>query len=274
MLKQRVITAIILLVGFLGALFYLPDVIWVGLVIGIVLIGVSEWARLAKYARTDTYIYLCLSLILMLALVWFYVSSPTYTDFLHLIIYGVAAVLWILIVPAWMIGSWQVRQPLLMALIGWMLLIPTGLAMVDLRVQSPWLLLCIMSVVWMADIAAYFTGRKFGKHKLAPSISPGKSWEGVGGALLGVSLYVLILIWASGFLATQQMYLGILFLAAWITVGFAVIGDLFESAIKRQAGVKDSGAILPGHGGLLDRIDALTSTLPITAGVLLLQRLI
>lgn len=274
MLKQRVITAIILLAGFLGALFYMPDLLWVGLIIGIVLIGVYEWARLAKYSSSGTDIYLCLSLLLMLAVVWVNISYPTYSEFLHLVVYALAGGLWVLIVPAWMIGGWQVRQPLLLALIGWVLLIPTGLAMVDLRVQSPWLLLCIMSIVWMADIAAYFTGRKFGKHKLAPGISPGKTWEGVGGALFGVSLYVLILIWASWLPASQQMYPGILFLAVWIIVGFAVIGDLFESAIKRQAGVKDSGAILPGHGGLLDRIDALTSTLPITAGVLLLQRLI
>jgi phosphatidate cytidylyltransferase len=128
-----------------------------------------------------------------------------------------------------------------------------------------------MGLVWVADISAYFAGRRFGKNKLAPSISPGKTWEGVAGAMLGVSVYVL-LVWFN----TSFEYRGVLpylVLASWWWVGLAVIGDLFESAIKRQAGVKDSGALLPGHGGLLDRIDALTSTLPLAALVILMQQI-
>jgi phosphatidate cytidylyltransferase len=144
--------------------------------------------------------------------------------------------------------------------------------MMDLRENSPWLLLGIMVLVWVADSAAYFSGRKFGKHKLAPSISPGKTWEGVAGALLGVSVCVL-LAWGFGGYLHLFMFLPVILLASWCWVGLAVIGDLFESAVKRQAGVKDSGALLPGHGGLLDRIDALTSTLPLAALALLLQRL-
>ncbi len=274
MLKQRVITAIILAIVFLSALFFLPPTAWVALMVLMVLYGLLEWARLAKFSSTATYIYLGLSLLLTLAIVWVNISSPAQVESLHMIIYGVSAVLWVAVVPAWMIGGWQVRQPQLMAVLGWMLLIPTGLAMVDLRQQDAWLLLSIMGLVWMADIAAYFTGRKFGKHKLAPSISPGKTWEGVAGALVGVTLYVLVLGWASGFFELQTTLLGMVLLSAWLGVGFSVIGDLFESAIKRQAGVKDSGTILPGHGGLLDRIDALTSTLPIAAGVLLLQKIL
>jgi len=157
-------------------------------------------------------------------------------------------------------------------LAGWAVLIPTGLAMMDLRENSPWLLLGIMVLVWVADISAYFSGRKFGKHKLAPSISPGKTWEGVIGALLGVSVCVLLAWGLSGY-GHLVMFLPVILLASWCWVGLAVIGDLFESAVKRQAGVKDSGALLPGHGGLLDRIDALTSTLPLAALALLLQRL-
>ncbi len=274
MLKQRVITAIILAIVFLSALFFSPPTAWVALMVLMVLYGLLEWARLAKFSSTATYIYLGLSLLLTLAIVWVNISSPAQVESLHMIIYGVSAVLWVAVVPAWMIGGWQVRQPQLMAVLGWMLLIPTGLAMVDLRQQDAWLLLSIMGLVWMADIAAYFTGRKFGKHKLAPSISPGKTWEGVAGALVGVTLYVLVLGWASGFFELQTTLLGMVLLSAWLGVGFSVIGDLFESAIKRQAGVKDSGTILPGHGGLLDRIDALTSTLPIAAGVLLLQKIL
>jgi phosphatidate cytidylyltransferase len=161
---------------------------------------------------------------------------------------------------------------MLMALVGWVVLIPTGLAMLDLRTGHPMWLLGMMGLVWIADIAAYFTGRKFGRHKLAPSISPGKTWEGVAGAMLGVSICV-VLAWISSPYSAQIIFLPSLLLASWCWVGLAVIGDLFESAIKRQAGVKDSGALLPGHGGLLDRIDALTSTLPLAALALLLQHL-
>ena len=235
MLKQRVTTAIILLLLFLSALFMLPAPGWIALVIVVVMQGTSEWTRLAKLAGRRSHVY------------WW-------------------------LTPFWLWMGWQVRNPLMMAPVGWAVLIPTGLAMIDLRENSPWLLLGIMVLVWVADIAAYFSGRKFGKHKLAPSISPGKTWEGVIGALLGVSACVL-LAWSFSDYSRLIMFLPAILLASWCWVALAVIGDLFESAVKRQAGVKDSGALLPGHGGLLDRIDALTSTLPLAALALLLQRM-
>jgi phosphatidate cytidylyltransferase len=130
----------------------------------------------------------------------------------------------------------------------------------------------MMGLVWVADIAAYFTGRKYGKRKLAPSISPGKTWEGVMGAMAGVSICIVVGFFFSGYLHWYK-FLPTVLLAACCWVALAVLGDLFESAIKRQAGVKDSGSLLPGHGGLLDRIDALTSTLPLAALMLVLQKL-
>jgi phosphatidate cytidylyltransferase len=167
-----------------------------------------------------------------------------------------------------------------MGMVGWIVLLPTGLAMMDLRAINlsgpwgpwgPWVLLFVMTVVMVADISAYFTGKRFGKNKLAPAISPGKTWEGVFGAMVGVTLYVIVVGWVSGHLQ-YPVFPGII-VAGWWWVALAVIGDLFESAVKRQAGVKDSGALLPGHGGLLDRIDALTSTLPFAGIALILQRL-
>ncbi len=152
------------------------------------------------------------------------------------------------------------------------MLIPTGLAMMELRQHSPWLLLGIMALVWVADSAAYFVGRKFGRNKLAPSISPGKTWEGVIGALFAVSIYVVV-IWSFSSYQRYYAYIPNILIASWCWVGLAVLGDLFESAVKRQAGVKDSGSLLPGHGGLLDRIDALTSTLPIAAMAMLIQKI-
>ncbi len=275
MLKTRIVTATILLALFLLALFFLPPLGWAALVIVMVMQGTAEWARLSLLSGKAASVYWWLTLALMLLIVGLNMQYPGQTGVLHLLIYGVSALLWIFVVPAWLISGWQMRQPLLMALTGWAVLIPTGLAMMDLRAQNPSLLLALMGLVWVADIVAYFAGRRFGKNKLAPSISPGKTWEGVIGALLGVSVYVLLLAWLawiSGLFTLRQM-LPSLLLASWWWVGLAVIGDLFESAIKRQAGVKDSGALLPGHGGLLDRIDALTSTLPLAALVILLQRL-
>ena len=273
MLKSRVITAIILLVLLLLALFVLPDSGWVTLVIVMVLQGSAEWAKLSKLSGRKATLFWLLALVMMLGLVWFDARHPSdQQTSMHLLVYAVSALLWLIVVPTWMIASWKVEQPILMALVGWSVLIPTGLAMLDLRASSPspWVLLFVMCLVWVADIAAYFAGRKFGKNKLAPSISPGKTWEGVAGAMLGVSVYV-VMVWSFNPNFAQREVLPVLLLASWWWVGLAVIGDLFESAIKRQAGVKDSGALLPGHGGLLDRIDALTSTLPLAALVILLQ---
>ncbi len=274
MLKQRVITALILLALFLSALFFLPTPGWVVLVIVMVMQGTSEWARLAKLSGKAANGYWWLTLAVMIGIAWFDAShTSTYQPMPHLLVYAVSVLLWLVVVPVWLMSGWQVRQPLLMALTGWALLIPTGLALMDLRAANPWWLLGMMGLVWVADIAAYFAGRKFGKTKLAPRISPGKTWEGVIGALLGVAVYVPLVIWLGGLPGSAYQALPVLTLVAWVWVGLAVLGDLFESAIKRQAGVKDSGALLPGHGGLLDRIDALTSTLPLAALAMMLQKL-
>ena len=273
MLKARVITAVILLALLLAALLALPPFAWAALIVAMIMQGAVEWSRLSGLTGRKANLYWVLTLLLMLGLLWTDADAAGAQQvYIHLSVYAVSALLWLVIVPTWLMAGWKVRQPLLMALTGWAVLIPTGLAMLDLRAASPWMLLFVMCLVWVADIAAYFAGRRFGKHKLAPSISPGKTWEGVAGALLGVSVYVL-LVWSFSPHFPYREMLPMLLLASWWWVGLAVIGDLFESVIKRQAGVKDSGALLPGHGGLLDRIDALTSTLPLAAMAMLLQEL-
>jgi phosphatidate cytidylyltransferase len=273
MLRQRVITAIILLVPFLSALFLLPALGWAALVTLMVQQGVAEWARLAKLPGPAASVYWWSTLAVMACIIWFGESAArAHILMLHFVIYAVSTLLWVIVVPAWLIAGWQVRQPLLMALAGWAVLIPAGVAMLDLRAANPWWLLAVMGLVWVADIAAYFAGRRFGKNKLAPAISPGKTWEGVAGALAGATVYALLVAWASGLYSLYHLLPGLL-LASWWWVGLAVIGDLFESAVKRQAGVKDSGELLPGHGGLLDRIDALTSTLPLAALAMMLQKM-
>ncbi len=273
MLKQRVITAIILFALFLAALFGLPTVGWQALILVVMWQGAVEWARLSGLKGRAATAYWLITVAVMVGVLWFDRSTaPHWQNLLHLAWYAVAVLLWVLVVPAWLMLGWRPRVAWLMGLVGWAILLPTGLAMLDLRAFSPWLLLFVMTVVMVADISAYFTGKRFGKNKLAPSISPGKTWEGVLGAMLGVSLYVIVVGWASGLFRHYALFPGVV-VAGWLWVALAVIGDLFESAVKRQAGVKDSGALLPGHGGLLDRIDALTSTLPFAGIVLILQRL-
>jgi phosphatidate cytidylyltransferase len=273
MLKQRIITAIILFILFLAAVFTLPSLGWTILVGLMIWQGAAEWARLSNLAGRTVIAYRVATLLLMLGMLYFDTRmADEGVQLPHLFWYVASVLLWVAIVPAWMILGWQLHNRWLMGLVGWVVLLPTGLAMLDLRSTSPWLLLGVMFVVWLADTAAYFSGRKFGKHKLAPSISPGKTWEGVFGAVVFVTIYVSVIGWSTGLIKSYPMFAGIIVIS-WFWVALSVMGDLFESAIKRQAGVKDSGTLLPGHGGLLDRIDALTSTLPFVALVLILQKL-
>lgn len=273
MLKSRVVTAVALLAILLLALFFLPPLLWAGLVVLMVMQGATEWSRLSKLEGRSATLYWSLTVVMMAGLAWAHLYlAQDLRLVLQLIVYSLSALLWLVVVPSWLIAGWKVTSIYLMALVGWAVLLPTGLAMMDLReiAPAPWLLLFVMGLVWVADSAAYFAGRRFGKNKLAPSISPGKTWEGVSGAILGVSVYV-VLVWSFSPLFSERQILPPLLLTAWWWVVLAVMGDLFESAVKRQAGVKDSGALLPGHGGLLDRIDALTSTLPLAALALLFQ---
>ncbi len=273
MLKQRVITAIILAIVFLGALFTLPAAGWSVLVGLVMMQGAWEWSKLAKMSRSIAVGYVGLLLLTFVAVLWMYANfQPQQKYAVQIFVYGAATVFWVLVVPAWFKGGWKPQNFWLLGATGWMVLLPTGMAMLDLFAETPqpWWLLGVMGMVWMADISAYFTGRKFGKNKLAPNISPGKTWEGVAGAMLGVMLYMAIVMVASGM--TQRYSLLVFAIIGVAVVALSVMGDLFESAIKRQAGVKDSGTLLPGHGGLLDRIDALTSTLPLAALMLILTR--
>jgi len=146
--------------------------------------------------------------------------------------------------------------------IGWLVLLPACLSLYQLRAMDPLLLLGFMGVVWVSDSVAYFIGRAYGKHKLAPRISPGKTWEGVAAALIGVLVYALIWFYS---VHKDQALVGWLIPLLLLLAVLGIVGDLYESLLKRQAGVKDSGTILPGHGGVLDRIDALLPVLPVAA---------
>lgn len=261
MLKLRIITAICLLLFFLSALFFLPAILWGMLLLGMTIVASREWCTLGQFNAKQTLVYLIITTLLGGELLFVLSEvvnvSPITTDIAWP--YVVSLLFWVLIVPIFLTLSKPVRNTAMMMLIGWLVLLPILLAMYQLRAIDPMILLIFMSVVWISDTAAYFAGRKFGKHKLAPQISPGKTWEGVIGALLAVLCYAMAIGYYLG--GTVSFVVMLAFTAIGLAI-LGIIGDLFESQLKRQAGVKDSGTILPGHGGVLDRIDALTSTLP------------
>ncbi len=257
MLKTRVLTSMVLMAGFLSAVFLLPAIYWAFLMLVFISIAFWEWAGMAAFKRSWRIIYVASIAILgtVVALAD-NLAMPALQPQVMFYSILLAVFFWLILTPAWLIARFEIRQPLMLALIGLVILFPTWLALVSMRDISPWLLLMVMGAVWIADSAAYFTGKRFGKRKLAPKISPGKTWEGVFGAWLAVSIYGLILCISMSL--TYWVIVGLL----GITV-LSIMGDLLESLIKRQAGVKDSGTLLPGHGGILDRIDGLTSSLPL-----------
>jgi phosphatidate cytidylyltransferase len=270
MLRARIITAIIVLCLFLAALFYLSAVFWMVLLLALTAAGAWEWSRLARLSLTSSIIYLLFTVFLageLLFVLGNAVKVNPYTPVFEPV-YFASLAFWILYVPWFLRTKYRIVNPPVLALMGWLVLLPTSLALYQLRAIDPLLLLGFMSAIWISDTAAYFSGRAWGRRKLAPSISPGKTWEGVAGALAAVLIYALLWSNSSGSEARASLLVPLLLLL----VAMGIIGDLFESLMKRQAGVKDSGNILPGHGGILDRIDALTSTLPLAIlSLLILQ---
>jgi phosphatidate cytidylyltransferase len=254
MLKARVVTALFLVAGFLAVLFLMPAPAVASVFAIIAALAGWEWAGLMKVGRRSRIVFGGFVLLSCLLL-----SVQPTTGFP--LLWLVATFFWLLITPFWLARRWQLGC--MGYVVGWLLLVPTWAALVDLHGRSPLFLLAVMALVWVADIAAYFTGRAFGRRKLAPAISPGKTWEGVAGACVSVIAYGL----AVSFVLPQVQSVDRLALAGFLLLltAFSVVGDLFESLIKRQAGMKDSSQLLPGHGGILDRIDSQTSTLPLVA---------
>jgi phosphatidate cytidylyltransferase len=170
--------------------------------------------------------------------------------------FGISALFWVLAAPLWLWQGVRDTQRALLAVAGFIVIVPAALALATL---GPAEILAVLVLVWIADTAAYFVGRAYGRRKLAPSISPGKTWEGAAGGFAGALVYAMALAFFRG-----QPWWAYVAIAAVLAM-LSIVGDLFESAAKRQAGVKDSGTMLPGHGGLMDRIDSATATLPICA---------
>jgi phosphatidate cytidylyltransferase len=258
----RMLTAAVLLAVFLPSVLLAPGWLWALLVSAAIMVGAHEWARLSQFPGSLPVIYAALVGLIALGLSFLTAADAHATQ---AALFVLAALFWIVLAPLWLSFGWQGRSVFIRAAIGLTVLLPTWAALLYLRDQGAGVLIGVMAIVWIADSAAYFSGRKFGRHKLAPHVSPGKTWEGVAGALLALLLYAWII---SGLQSTVP--LALLFPMVIVLFYFSVLGDLFESWIKRVAGMKDSGRLLPGHGGVLDRIDAMTSALPIAAGMLVL----
>jgi len=271
MLKTRILTAVVLIPAVLAALFLLPPRAWGLVTLAIIGIAAYEWARLAGFVPPRWAGFVGGTLILGLVLLFSGSAafSRGWPDAVVLGVCGIAALFWIVLAPPWVVARWPTRRRLPMAALGWVVLIGAWVALVELQARSPWLVLAAMAIVWIADTAAYFSGRAFGRRKLAPEVSPGKTWEGVYGAWIAVAVYALALVPFAG-AAGLRVPVDAFAIAVWVVfvlllASVSVVGDLFESLLKRHAGVKDSGTLLPGHGGVLDRTDALLAAMPIAA---------
>ena len=279
MLLTRVITALAILPVVVGMLFFAPPAWWALFMLVIALLACWEWSRMCGLTSAGQGLYLAASGAIG-AFLWLMYLRLVPGNFaaMALTCFIIATVFWIAGAPLWLAQRLR-PSPSTCAAAGWIVAWPAFLAFVVLRDTSPWLLLAVAALVWVADIAAYFAGKRFGRHKLAPAVSPGKTWEGVLGAIAGVVIYGGALAWIANSYSTPLTSLfdeGAAVAVVVAMVGLtalSVVGDLFESWMKRGAGLKDSSRLLPGHGGVLDRIDALTSTLPVAALALYATRL-
>ncbi|PXW26158.1 phosphatidate cytidylyltransferase [Paraburkholderia caballeronis] len=263
MLKTRVITAIVLLAVFVPVTVFAPVAAF-GALIGVVVVFAAwEWARLLKAGAAGSIVYAVIAGLAVAASTRLDAPRP---------LFQAAGVFWVVAGPYVL-----ARKPVLAAGAWRAFLLVAGLvifaacwhALVVARGVGIAFVLSLLLVVWLADIGAYFAGKAFGRHKLAPAISPGKTWEGAVGGWVAVMVVALAAALTQAFAPTlfSALFAGLgapraLFMLT-VLVAFSVIGDLFESMLKRQAGVKDSSGLLPGHGGVLDRIDALLPTLPL-----------
>jgi len=263
MLPQRLLTAL-LLIPLALAVMLLPPTWLFGGILGLVLLAAQwEWTRLCGLrGALPRLLWLALTLALMLVMAYLHPRAWTWTLGISVGVAWWLASLW------WLANYSFAASPtpenrLLKQLLGLFVLVPAWLALVALHGQDfgRWWVLLAIVVVWAADTGAYVSGRLFGKRKLAPRISPGKTWAGVYGAL---ALGTLVCVFGGWLLDLRQPHQLLRMLVLGLaTVAAAVLGDLIESLLKRQAEIKDSGTLFPGHGGMLDRLDSVFAALPV-----------
>jgi len=262
-LKQRLLTALVMIAGAAYAVLAL-ETRWLAWILGVIaVLGGYEWARLMTIASPLARVGYAAVIAAALGLCWMQLfHSAALPTFMAL------SCLWWLLALAWLtrpqLGAGHKFAALLLkAVAGLLTLVPAWLTLMVLHAQpshGSHRLLFLLSLIWVADSAAYFSGKRWGRAKLAPHISPGKTRAGVYGALVAVAVYALL---AADFLGVGAASRATFILLCVVTALFSVVGDLFESLFKRQSGMKDSGTLIPGHGGVLDRIDSLTAAAPI-----------
>jgi phosphatidate cytidylyltransferase len=276
MLRTRVITALVLLALVVPALAFLPVSGWALFVLIFVVAAAWEWARLCGFGMSIALGYAAVMAVAALA---FLFLSGDRSNAVTFAAYAASVACWLAIALYWFARGPVAPRGAALAVLGVLVLLPCWWAVVQAREAGALFMFLLMGLVWVADIAAYFAGRAFGRHKLAPAVSPGKTWEGAaggmaGGALLAVlcsivttsssSIYDSWFAWLFKYAGRVGVggFLGAI-IVVLIVVGLSILGDLFESLLKRRAGVKDSSGLLPGHGGVLDRIDSLIPTMPL-----------
>ncbi|MGO1462743.1 MAG: phosphatidate cytidylyltransferase [Marinobacter sp.] len=265
MLKTRIITALILAPAAIGGIFFLPPTGFALFTAAIITLGAWEWANMSGLEHQPARI--------------------GYAAAVAVVLYGLVdvsavAVLWLallwwcvcfLLVRSYPAGSERWGSVFVRALMGLLVLVPAWVGLNYIRAggfhfgdasNNLLVILYVFCIVWVADIGAYFAGRAFGKAKLAPRVSPGKSWAGVWGGLFAVGVLALA---ASVLVSASVSEAALLVVASLVTGLVSVLGDLLESMLKRFRGIKDSSQLLPGHGGIMDRIDSLTAAAPVFA---------
>ena len=258
MLKTRIITALVILTGLLVTVFFASTEVWALITLVIALLGVAEWSNLIRLGKKQRYLMLVITCLLGLLIA--YMHKTMLAQFQSITMFGflaIASLFWMIIAPICLIQRKLFNNQFMLSVLGLLLILATWIGLVGLHAIHPVLLLGVIATVSVADSAAYFAGKKFGHRKLAPAISPGKTWEGVIGAWAAVTVYGAAVCYYKHFSLWLIAFL-------WLLVILSITGDLFESLLKRKADLKDSGQLLPGHGGILDRIDGLMPTLPIT----------
>ncbi len=265
MLKYRVVTAFILLVIIITIVWLLKSPVFAAIIAIFFVIGGWEWARLVGLNSVFWRFGYTFLVTLLIFIAYFCPPVPWFYSAFILWLWAAAAIL------SYECGGDLLgfQRPWIKALCGLVMLVACWKGVVLLQAASPWWLVIGLGLCWLMDTGAYFAGRHWGAHALAPRISPNKTWEGFWGGLL---LAVAVLAVGSFFLSVTPRQRVLFIILIIICAIFAVIGDLFVSFLKRQAGFKDSGRLLPGHGGLLDRVDSTISVAPIFAlGFLLLK---
>lgn len=273
MLKYRLLTAFLMGPLILWAIYAMPEKYFALFVLVLVSLGAWEWSAFAAWVKPlQRIIFSVINIILFVAVLFFQNND------LHLAIVSASLIWWAICIPLLLSFPFTknnfLHTQVAKTVVGIILLLGTLVSMVLIRNNPAYgsgFVLYLILIIWFADSGAYFAGRSLGKNKLIPNVSPGKTWEGVAGAFVSTLIVSIVALNMLNIPSSQSI---IFIIVTQVTVLYSIVGDLSESMFKRMANIKDSGHILPGHGGILDRIDSLMSGFPVFfAGLWLMEKL-